>query len=154
MSLEEDRYDNVRMLLRSGYDLWEDLEWIESELYPTKNADIIEFIKDFVGEPPSLLDCCRNALRKHMGPRISAYLSAVNAPEKVTDVILLKDVLSSDDPASADDVVLDMWEQIHTVATLSSCCCVLIVIKNIRVDPNICLRVCCGNNYVNDWFYC
>ena len=105
VSLEAGYYDNARLLLQSGYNLWEDLEWIESEMYPTSDADIIDFIQDFVREPPSLLVCSRNVLRQHMGPRLPAYLSTVHVPQKVADVILLKDVLSFD-PASTDDVTV------------------------------------------------
>lgn len=105
VSLEAGHYDNARLLLQSGYNLWEDLEWIESEMYPTSDADIIDFIQDFVCEPPSLLVCSRNVLRQHMGPRLPAYLSTVHVPQKVADVILLKDVLSFD-PASTDDVTV------------------------------------------------
>ncbi|XP_076464345.1 uncharacterized protein LOC143296352 [Babylonia areolata] len=106
IALEEGHFDSARLLLLAGYDLWEDLEWIESELYPTPNMDFIDFIKDFVNQPRSLVVCCRNALRKHMGPRLSAYLSNVKVPQKVVDVIQLKDVLSFDEPASTDDVSL------------------------------------------------
>ena len=108
VSLEADDYDNARLLLRAGYDLWEDLEWIESELFPTVDKDIIEFIKSFTSEPPSLLVCSRNVLRRHMGLRLPAYLSTVKIPQKVADAILLKDVLSSDEPASADDVTVSL----------------------------------------------
>ncbi|KAL8613759.1 hypothetical protein ACOMHN_029616 [Nucella lapillus] len=108
ITLEEGRHDVARMLLLAGYDLWEDLEWIESELFPTSNTDFIEFIKGLVSQPPSLVVCSRNALRKHMGPRLAAYLSRVSIPQKVADVMLLKDVLYCDGPASADDVSIDV----------------------------------------------
>jgi hypothetical protein len=102
--LSEDHYDIARMLLHAGYDLWEDLEWIESEDFPTANKDVVEFVQDFVSQPQSLLVCSRNALRQHMGPRLPAYLDSVKVPQKVADVIMLKDVLTMYDPTSADDI--------------------------------------------------
>lgn len=113
IALEEGHLDLAKTLLRCGYNILEDLEWIESRMFPTSDREMIDFIEDIANKPASLFASCRNALLCHMGPRLSEYLAAVNVPQKVVDVLLLKDILGNNRSVSDDVHVHRGGDKVH-----------------------------------------
>lgn len=97
IAVEEGHFELAKILMLSGYNINEDMEWIESESYPTGNKDMKDFIRNFCCEPQALLIICRDVLRCHMGPRLSSYLKMINVPQKIQDLLLLKEILSCEE---------------------------------------------------------
>ncbi|GFO45315.1 ankyrin repeat-containing protein [Plakobranchus ocellatus] len=90
--LEEGHTAIALMILRAGYDLADDMDWIEDQKFPTTNTEVIERIEGMVWQPRPLLDWCGTSLRKKFGFQLNDYLSAVEAPRKVFDILNFNDL--------------------------------------------------------------
>ena len=90
--LEEGHTNLALMLLRAGYDLSEDLEWIEDGNNFCKNEEVMEQILKLVNHPRSLMDCCASSLRDKFGLMLDHYLIKVGAPRKVYDILNFHDI--------------------------------------------------------------
>ncbi|XP_005098323.1 ankyrin-3 [Aplysia californica] len=90
--LEEGHTGSALMLLRAGYDLNDDMEWIEDENYPSSDKEVIERIESLVNDPRPLLDWCASSLRDKFGLALDDYLSEVGAPQKVCDILNFNDL--------------------------------------------------------------
>ncbi|KAH9499234.1 hypothetical protein Btru_004493 [Bulinus truncatus] len=80
--LEEGHNLLAMMILRAGYSLENDMDWIMQRKYPTRNSEIIEKIESAVGQPRSLLDWCAFSLRQRFGLDLDRYLALAQAPRK------------------------------------------------------------------------
>ncbi|GFR78586.1 NACHT and Ankyrin domain protein [Elysia marginata] len=92
VSLEEGHTAIALMILRAGYDLDDDMEWIEDHKYPTSNLEVIERIEDLTSQPRPLLDWCASSLRDKFGLHLNQYLLSVDAPRKVIDILNFNDL--------------------------------------------------------------
>ena len=90
--LQEGHTALALMLLRAGYDLNDDLEWIEDKNYPCSNAEVIDHIEALADRPRSLLDWCSSSLRDKFGLALDNYLAIVGAPKKICDIINFNDL--------------------------------------------------------------
>ena len=90
--LEEGHTAIALMILRAGYDLEDDMEWIEDQKYPTTNIEVIERIEDMTCQPRPLLDCCASSLRDRFGLQLNKYLLSMEAPRKVIDILNFNDL--------------------------------------------------------------
>ena len=90
--LEEGHTALALMILRAGYNLEDDMEWIEDQKYPTENIEVIEKIEDLACQPRPLLDWCATSLRDRFGLQLNKYLLAVEAPRKVMDILNFNDL--------------------------------------------------------------
>ncbi|CAL1542036.1 unnamed protein product [Lymnaea stagnalis] len=103
--LEEGHTTNALMLLRAGYNLEDDMDWIEPHKYPTKDKEVIERIESLAGQPRPLLDWCSSSLRQRFGLQLDKYLATVQAPKKVYDILNFNDLCLSSWQTEMDLVV-------------------------------------------------
>ncbi|XP_059163415.1 ankyrin repeat and SOCS box protein 3-like isoform X2 [Physella acuta] len=90
--LEEGHSAIALMILRAGYNLEDDSEWIKEGKYPSANKEVLEKIESLYGQPRPLLDWCCLSLRQKFGLHLENYLKMVQAPKKVSDILNFKDI--------------------------------------------------------------
>lgn len=93
--LEEGHTTIALMILRAGYGLEDDMEWIQEHKYPTSNTDVIDKIERLAGNPRPLLDWCCSSLRQGFGIHLNKYLAFVGAPNKISNILNFSDLSES-----------------------------------------------------------
>lgn len=90
--LQEGHTAVAQMLLRAGYDLDDDMEWIQAEEFPTGDQEVIDKIVALVEKPRPLWECCAFALRDKFGLSLQGYLKTVGAPQKICNILDFNDL--------------------------------------------------------------
>ncbi|CAG5128045.1 unnamed protein product [Candidula unifasciata] len=90
--LEEGFCNIALMILRAGYGLDDDFEWIQEQRFPTDSIEVIDKIKSLLTHPRPLIDCCCTSLRQRFGIHLNKYLAIVGAPKKVGDLLNFRDL--------------------------------------------------------------
>ena len=81
----------VHLLLEAGYDVKE--ENIDTLLEIAKDEKLKAALLECIHQPPTLMDTCRNLVRKHCGMKIHKLVEGLAVPARIKDCLLLRDVV-------------------------------------------------------------
>ena len=81
----------AHLLLEAGYDVKD--ENIDALLEITKDETFKAALLEHIYQPPTLMDTCRNFVRKRCGLKIHKLMEGLDVPARIKDCLLLRNVV-------------------------------------------------------------